>query len=164
MGKNIEIFCDVDGVVYNLNKHVIDIMNDELSMDYDYKQAKVSETQYSTPTTNLIATSKNSSKPLYSQKRIARLTRPSRSDFRVRQGNHATALHHAGGNVGVLHSCCTMGCIRHRDRTCQFGCRGLSSRHPESIDHRPRRTSRKDHCPERLTRQFGRRYHDCAPW
>ena len=42
-------------------------------MDYDYKQAKVSETQYSTPTTNLIATSKNSSKPLYSQKRIARL-------------------------------------------------------------------------------------------
>lgn len=38
MSKNIEIFCDVDGVVYNLNKHVIDIMNDELSMDYDYKQ------------------------------------------------------------------------------------------------------------------------------
>lgn len=40
MTRTLELFIDCDNVVYNLNEHVISVMNEELAMNYNYKDNK----------------------------------------------------------------------------------------------------------------------------
>ena len=35
--RGLKLFIDLDNVVYNLDKHVIWVMNKELNMNYNYK-------------------------------------------------------------------------------------------------------------------------------